>query len=502
MPKRSAWARKLRHQLGAHDALGEPGVVLDVRRDHQLAAGPEPLDDEGLQVGARGVQRGRVPGRASADDDEVAYVGHVFLREAGRAVVAACAGATDSNVTVRLACSRPNPSAADSPLARAWPGFREREAQLRMAEAVAEVFEHGGHLVCEAGTGTGKSLAYLVPAAASGRRIVVSTATKALQGQLCTTTCRWPRRRSGRRSAVVLKGRSNYVCRLHAGQVEARLFDVRSPDALERLRPWLATTATGDRAELDFSPPPALWAELAVGPDRCRGRRCPLISTCFSEQARQRSRARPTSCWSTTPCSSPTSACGGPRTAGSRSCPTTTRWSSTRPTPSRTRPPSGSARGSASTDLIRLQRDVERACELDDAPVPHRALIDIERHWRALFAALGARRAPGACGRATPRAPAGGVRAACATLSPLAARLEGAGEECDLVSRRAPARRWRSTGASPPRTRSGRLVRARRPSGPGSARPRSTSARCCARRCGTRSAAPCCARRRWRAAAT
>src|ERR671936_270773 len=73
---------------------------------------------------------------------------------------------------------------SDGPLARVLPGFCEREAQLRMADAVEEVLRDGGHLVCEAGTGTGKSLAYLVPAAASGRRLIVSTATKALQGQL------------------------------------------------------------------------------------------------------------------------------------------------------------------------------------------------------------------------------------------------------------------------------------------------------------------------------
>ncbi len=236
---------------------------------------------------------------------------------------------------------------SDGPLARVLPGFREREAQLRMAESVAEVLEHGGHLVCEAGTGTGKSLAYLVPAAASGRRIVVSTATKALQGQLWHADLPLAAAAIGKPiRAELLKGRSNYVCKLHAGQVEARLFDVRFADALDahpalaadhrhrrpgRARPLPAGGALG-RARRRARPLPraALPADLGVllgaGPPA--------------------GRARPTSCWSTTRCSSPTSACAGPRTAGSRSCPTTTRWSSTRPTPSRTRPPSGSARGS------------------------------------------------------------------------------------------------------------------------------------------------------------
>src|SRR5215470_18869968 len=122
---------------------------------------------------------------------------------------------------------------SDGPLARVLPGFREREAQLRMADAVSEVLRDGGHLVCEAGTGTGKSLAYLVAAAASGRRLIVSTATKALQGQLWREDLPLAAAALGKPiHAELLKGRSNYVCRLHAAQVEARLFDARYEDAL------------------------------------------------------------------------------------------------------------------------------------------------------------------------------------------------------------------------------------------------------------------------------
>src|SRR4051794_12145038 len=161
---------------------------------------------------------------------------------------------------------------ADGPLAAVLPGFRERAAQLRMAEGVAETLEEGGVLLCEAGTGTGKSLAYLLPAVASGRRVIVSTATKALQSQLWRHDIPLVAAALGRPvQAELLKGRANYVCRLAAGQVEARLFDERHGAAFDRLRPWLASTATGDRAELDELPPPDLWAQLAVGPDRCRG---------------------------------------------------------------------------------------------------------------------------------------------------------------------------------------------------------------------------------------
>src|SRR4051794_38046672 len=136
---------------------------------------------------------------------------------------------------------------SDGPLAGDLPGFCERgaplrmaqsvaqgpedggppggEAGLRMAESVAEVLEHGGHLVCEAGTATGKSLAYLVRAAASGRRIVVSTATKALQGQLWHEDLPLAAAVLGKPiRAELLKGRSDYVCKLHAGQGEGPAF--------------------------------------------------------------------------------------------------------------------------------------------------------------------------------------------------------------------------------------------------------------------------------------
>src|SRR4051794_41914301 len=94
-----------------------------------------------------------------------------------------------------------------------------------MAEAVGEVLADGGHLVCEAGTGTGKSLAYLVPAAASGRRIVVSTATKALQGQLWQEDLPLAAAAPGKPiRAELLQGRSDYVCKLHAGQGEGPAF--------------------------------------------------------------------------------------------------------------------------------------------------------------------------------------------------------------------------------------------------------------------------------------
>ena len=148
----------------------------------------------------------------------------------------------------------------------------------------------GEHLLAEAGTGTGKSLAYLLPALESGRRVVVATATKALQEQLLSSEVPAAARALGREvDVVVLKGRQNYLCRKQLQSFGPMLLrDPRDEAAWEELQPWIAETETGDRAELPFEPSDALWAELAVGSDRCAGRRCPLLSSCFAEAAKAR----------------------------------------------------------------------------------------------------------------------------------------------------------------------------------------------------------------------
>ncbi len=175
-------------------------------------------------------------------------------------------------------------------LAATLPGFEPRAEQAALASAVERALASGEHLVAEAGTGTGKSLAYLLPALESGRRVVVATATKALQEQLLSNDVPAAARALGREVRVaVLKGRQNYVCRRQLQSFGPMLLrDSRDEEAWESLQPWLAETETGDRAELPFEPSEALWAELAVGSDRCGGRRCPLQSTCFAEAARDR----------------------------------------------------------------------------------------------------------------------------------------------------------------------------------------------------------------------
>ncbi len=178
-------------------------------------------------------------------------------------------------------------------LERVLPGYEPRPEQAALAASVERALVRGEHLLAEAGTGTGKSLAYLLPALQSGRRVVVATATKALQEQLLTKDVPVAAAALGREVRVaVLKGRQNYLCRkalqgfgLFGGELMRSAADGVQFD---ELRPWFDETETGDRAELPVEPSHTLWAEVAVGPDRCAGRRCPFLQTCFSEAARER----------------------------------------------------------------------------------------------------------------------------------------------------------------------------------------------------------------------
>jgi ATP-dependent DNA helicase DinG len=185
----------------------------------------------------------------------------------------------------------------------ALPGGGEgRPGQAEMAEAVGAALADGRHLVVRAGTGTGKSLAYLVPAILSGRRVVVATATKALQDQLAGKDLPFlARHLDVPFEAAVLKGRSNYVCRQrlqeHAGGVDAQLSLTEQllPSAkadVERLARWAETSDTGDQAELDWAPSPAAWQAVSVTAEECPGAsRCPFGHQCFAEDARARAAA-------------------------------------------------------------------------------------------------------------------------------------------------------------------------------------------------------------------
>ncbi len=156
----------------------------------------------------------------------------------------------------------------------------------------------------QAGTGTGKTLAYLVPAIASGKRTVVATATKALQDQLATNDLPFLVESLGEQGVdvewAVLKGRSNYIClqRLREtndpAQTQLDLDEMSAVTKLEikQLGEWAATSETGDQAELDWNPADTSWRAVSVGSDECPGAdRCPMGQECFAELARRRAQA-------------------------------------------------------------------------------------------------------------------------------------------------------------------------------------------------------------------
>lgn len=173
-----------------------------------------------------------------------------------------------------------------------------RVGQHRMAEAVDAALRRRRHLVVQAGTGTGKSLAYLVPPLLLGRHVVVATATKALQDQLAAKELPFLARHLRRGLTwTVLKGRSNYLCLQRLDEVtpdqQGRLEGIGpapiSEAQVAKLRRWADTTTTGDRSDLDVEPPERLWSQVSVGPRECPGaRNCPRGEECFAEAARRR----------------------------------------------------------------------------------------------------------------------------------------------------------------------------------------------------------------------
>lgn len=182
-------------------------------------------------------------------------------------------------------------------------GGEKRTGQRQMAGAVAEAIARRRHLIVAAGTGTGKSLAYLVPALASGSRVVVATATKALQDQLAQRDLPFV---SGhlRRPVVftVLKGRSNYLCRQRIHEIggssagdQLRLDGTEEAAGggrfgrdIRRLLAWATTARSGDRADLPWEPDPAAWSQVSVSAMDCPGaNKCPSGRDCFAEEARR-----------------------------------------------------------------------------------------------------------------------------------------------------------------------------------------------------------------------
>ena len=175
-------------------------------------------------------------------------------------------------------------------------GGEARPGQRDMALAVSDAIDIGRHLVVRAGTGTGKSLAYLLPAVLSGRKVVVATASKALQDQLADKDLPFLRAQLPEPAFTwaVVKGRANYLCRQRVDELEAGLGQAELAlggqsvrDELDGLLHWAETTVSGDRAELDEEPSPRAWSALSVSGDECPGAgNCPRGGDCFAEQSR------------------------------------------------------------------------------------------------------------------------------------------------------------------------------------------------------------------------
>jgi ATP-dependent DNA helicase DinG len=322
-------------------------------------------------------------------------------------------------------------------LAASLPGFEPRAGQAALAQEVGDALERGQHLLAEAGTGIGKSLAYLIPALESGLRVVVATATKALQEQLLTKDVPAAAAALGREVDVaVLKGRQNYLCRKSLYGLALPLFRTAEDAAeYERLQDWIGTTETGDRAELSFEPRPTLWAEVAVGADRCAGRRCPFLATCFSEQARARAqeaelvianhalyfadlavRARTGDGAGILPEHDAVVFDEAHRLEESAAA-----WFGGRV-----------FLGS----LRRLLRDVERACREGARTVPARALDAVDRRGEELLAGLDPGRGRRRLTPADAEAAAAPAAALAAALVQLAEALRGGSEDLDQLARR------------------------------------------------------------------
>ena len=185
--------------------------------------------------------------------------------------------------------------AADGPLAATIAGYRQRTQQLEMAQAIEEAIKHSRQLVAEAGTGTGKTFAYLIPALLSGGKVIVSTGTKTLQDQLFNRDL--PAVRDALQvpvSVAMLKGRSNYVCHFHLERAanEGRFVSREDVRYVHVIRNFAEHSSTGDKSELTDVPENAtIWPSVTSTRDNCIGQECKFYKDCFVMEARKRALA-------------------------------------------------------------------------------------------------------------------------------------------------------------------------------------------------------------------
>lgn len=182
--------------------------------------------------------------------------------------------------------------AADGPLATALPGYTPRPAQVELAQAIGQAITDRATLVAEAGTGIGKTWAYLVPAMVAGGKVVISTGTRTLQDQLFARDL--PRVRAALAApvtAALLKGRSNYVCHYHLDRLQGDERALKSRSEISQLRQiqiFAGISKTGDRADLGKIPEDAdIWQRVTSTRENCLGQECPRIRDCFVVKARR-----------------------------------------------------------------------------------------------------------------------------------------------------------------------------------------------------------------------
>jgi ATP-dependent DNA helicase DinG len=176
-------------------------------------------------------------------------------------------------------------------LSRNHPNYEYRQSQLEMSEEVEAAFENRRHLVAEAGTGTGKTLAYLVPIIRGGRRVVISTGTKNLQEQIFFKDIPFLRKLFPNLRATLMKGRQNYLCRQKVYDLENQpvLAGLEEVEHYGLIREWERRTQTGDRAELEGLPDSsALWPRLDARREACTGQKCAQFDRCFITWMHQR----------------------------------------------------------------------------------------------------------------------------------------------------------------------------------------------------------------------
>lgn len=181
---------------------------------------------------------------------------------------------------------------SEGALSRIISGYRPRAAQIEMAEAIAHAIEENHHLIAEAGTGTGKTFAYLAPAILSGKKVIISTGTKNLQDQLFNKDL--PVIRQAIKvpfMAALLKGRSNYLCtyRLKNALTSTLGFSKEDAGALSKIKSWSKRTQTGDISEMsEVAETDPLWYQATSTLDNCLGQDCPDYADCFLVKARKK----------------------------------------------------------------------------------------------------------------------------------------------------------------------------------------------------------------------